>query len=159
MRLTLFYLLLFVLQGLLGVLMLPLPSPDLFLLGLLTLSWKLPPWQLVLLGYGAGLLQDLIGHGDLGLHALGLAGAMLAASLLKVQSQRGFLSYMFVTLAALLGKWLVFAALLAWLAGGLGLWAGIARVAPLDILFTLLGAMLILPWAEALRGARRRGLL
>ena len=38
-------------------------------------------WQLVLVGYGAGLVQDLVGSGVLGSHALALAAAALVASL------------------------------------------------------------------------------
>ena len=97
MRLALFYLVLVVAQGFLGALMAPLPPPDLFLIGVLTLLYRLPAWQLVLLGYGAGLVQDLVGHGALGVHALGLAGAALVASTVRLQlSQAGPLQAGFV---------------------------------------------------------------
>jgi rod shape-determining protein MreD len=150
-RLALFYLLLVVAQGLLGALLAPVPPPDLFLVGVLTLLYRLPPWQLVLLGYGAGLLQDLIGHGALGVHALGLAAAALVASTVRAQlSQEGFLERGLAVLAAVAGKWTVIAVLLLWLTGGAQGWGAVAAIAALDAAFTVVAAVVLLPWGFAL---------
>ena len=151
MRLALFYLVLIVAQGLLGALLSPVPPPDLFLVGVLTLLYRLPAWQLVLLGYGAGLLQDLIGHGSLGVHALGLAAAALVASTVRAQlSQEGFLERGLAVLAAVAGKWVVIAVLLLWLSGGAYDWGSVAAVAALDAAFTVAAAVGLLPWGFSL---------
>ena len=60
MRLVLFYLVLLVPQGFLSALLAPVPAPDLFLLAALTLLWRVQPWQLVLVAYGIGILQDML---------------------------------------------------------------------------------------------------
>ncbi|MDZ7704088.1 MAG: rod shape-determining protein MreD [Trueperaceae bacterium] len=148
MQLVLFYLLLLVAQGTLAVLVAPLPAPDLFLIAMLTLLWRLPAWQMVLVGYGIGLLQDIVGHGNLGLHALGLAGGALLASFVKsLVSQAGFAERLLTALSALVGKWLVFAALLGWLGAGANPLDTVLRVAPLEALFTILLSMVVLPVA------------
>lgn len=151
MRLALFYLVLVVAQGFLGALMDPVPPPDLFLIGVLTLLYRLPAWQLVLLGYGAGLAQDLFGHGALGVHALGLAGAALVATTVRAQlSQEGFLERSLAVLAAVGGKWLVIGVLLLWLSDGTPTWVGVASAAALDAAFTVAAASVLLPWGFAL---------
>jgi rod shape-determining protein MreD len=155
-RLVLFYLVLVVAQGFLSALLAPLPGPDLFLIGVLTLLYRLPAWQLVLVGYGAGLLQDVIGHGALGVHALGLAGAALVASAVRAQlSQQGFLERSLAVLAAVAGKWLVIGVLLVWLSGGPVTLAVAAAVAALDVAFTVAAASLLLPWGFALLARTR----
>ena len=157
MRLVLLYVLLLALQGFLGALMAPLSPPDLFLLGVLTLLWRVPPAPLVAVGYGVGLLQDLIGHGALGVHALGLAGGVLLASFVRSQvSQGGAAERLVVLVAALLGKWLVLTGLLFWLGSAQPL-EQVARVAPLEAAFTLLLGLWLLPYADLLR-ARQAGL-
>jgi len=149
-RLALFYLLLVATQGFLSTLMAPLPAPDLFLIGVLTLLYRLPATHLVLLAYGAGLLQDVMGHGTLGVHALGLAGAALVAASVRAQlSQSGILERSVAVMAAVLGKWAVIAVLLVWLSGGTGALAAIAPVAALDVAFTVVAATLVLPWGFA----------
>lgn len=151
MRLVLLYALLLALQGFLGALMAPLSTPDLFLLGVLTLLWRVPPAPLVVIGYGVGLLQDLIGYGALGVHALGLAGGVLLATFVRSQvSQAGVWERFFVLIAALLGKWLVLTALLFWRGGAEPL-AEVLRVAPLEAAFTILLGMGLLPFADLLR--------
>lgn len=151
MRLLAFYLVLLLAQGLLSALLAPLPAPDLFLVALLTLVPRLGPWQLVLAGYGIGLLQDLTGHGVLGLHALALAGAALVTAFLRAQlSQAGFFGRLVGLLGALAGKWLVTAGLLVWLSGS---WVSVLEVPTVmlfDVAFTLLAGVWLLPWAEAL---------
>src|SRR5690606_194101 len=85
MRLVLFYLVLLVSQGFLSALLAPVPAPDLFLLAALTLLWRVQPWQLVLVAYVIGILQDVIGQGVLGMHAMALAGGALAATFVRAQ--------------------------------------------------------------------------
>ena len=151
MRLVLFYLLLVLAQGFLAALLAPLPPPDLFLIGVLTLLYRLPAWQLVLVGYGFGLLQDVIGHGALGVHALGLAAAALVATTVRSQlSQQGFLERSLAVLAAVAGKWVVILVLLAWLSGGVTDLPTAAAIAALDMAFTVVAAMALLPWGFAL---------
>jgi rod shape-determining protein MreD len=151
MRLAIFYILLIVFQGLLAALFAPLPPPDLFLLAVLTLLWRLPPWQLVLVAYGVGLVQDMIGFGTLGLHGLGLAGAVLAASFVRAQfNQADLLERLLVIASALLGKWLVFTFMLLWLSGGGEPFGQVLRVMPLEALFTLVVGLWLLPYAEIL---------
>lgn len=151
MRLVLFYVLLLVAQGVVVILVAPLPAPDFFLLAVLSLLWRLPAWQLVIAGYGIGLLQDLMGYGELGFHALSLAGAALCASFVKAQlSQTGFFERVWLVVAALVGKWLVIIGLLLWLTRTGNPLLTISRVAPVEALFTLLLAMWLLPLAERL---------
>lgn len=148
MRLIVFYLLLIAMQGFLATLIAPLPAPDLFLLGVLTLLWRLPPWQLVLIAYGVGVLQDVMGFGLIGMHGLGLAGAVLLASIVRAQlSQLGLLERALIIFSALVGKWLVFAGLLLWLSGSDNLLVELARVAPLEIVFTVVVGLWLLPFA------------
>lgn len=151
MRLALFYLVLLSIQGFLAALLSPLPGPDLFLIAVLTLLWRLPPWQLVAAAYGVGLLQDIVGSGDLGLHAIGLAAAALIASSVRAQlSQSGLFERMLIVLAALAGKWVVTALLLVWLSGSAESLPGTAAVFAVETVFTLVAAALLLPWADAL---------
>ncbi|MEZ4608245.1 MAG: Rod shape-determining protein MreD [Deinococcales bacterium] len=150
MQLILFYIFLMALQGFLAVLVEPLPAPDMFLIAALTLLWRLSAWRIVLVAYGIGLLQDLTGHGQLGLHALGLSAGVLVASLVISQiSQSGMLERLLVVLAASLGKWFIFLLLILWLAKRDPL-GEILRLAPLEIFFTLLISMIILPIADEL---------
>jgi len=155
-RLALFYLLLVLAQGFLSALLAPLPPPDLFLIGVLTLLYRLPAWQLVLVGYGFGLLQDVIGHGALGVHALGLAAAALVATTVRSQlSQQGFLERSLAVLAAVAGKWMVILVLLTWLSGGVTDLSSAAAIAALDVAFTVVAAMALLPWGFALLARTR----
>jgi rod shape-determining protein MreD len=159
-RLAGFYLILLVSQGFLGALMAPVPPPDLFLIGVLTLLYRIPAWQLVLLGYAAGLLQDVLGHGSLGVHALGLAAAALVASTVRAQlSGQGVLERALAVFAAVAGKWVVMGVLLVWLSDGVNPWGSVATVAALDAALTVAVALLLLPWGFALlsRSDRNRG--
>lgn len=163
MRLLLFYFVLVAVQGFLSALLAPLPPPDLFFIAVLTLLWRLAPWQLVAVGYGVGLLQDVFGHGVLGVHALALAaGAMAAASARAQLTGAGLLERMLVVIVGMLGKWVVLIAMLAWLSGVGILWEDVAAVATIETLFSVALAMLLLPWADALierTTALRKGLL
>lgn len=163
MRLLLFYLVLLAAQGFFSALLAPLPPPDLFFIAVLTLLWRLTPWQLVAVGYGIGLLQDVLGNGVLGVHALALATGALAAAGARAQlTQAGFFERMLVVTVGLAGKWVVLVAMLAWLSGTPVLWTDTGAVAAVEILFTVGVAMLILPWADALierTTTLRKGLL
>lgn len=151
MRLGLFYVLLFLIQGFLGTLLLPYPAPDLFLLAVMTLLWRVPPWQLVLIAYGTGLFQDAFGHGEWGIHAFGLASAAMTASFLRAQlSQKGFFSRLLLVLAAFLGKWFVMIPLIMWQSGTLSIGQNVGQVMLIEGIFTLLTSMLVIPWGEAL---------
>jgi rod shape-determining protein MreD len=151
MRLFFFYFLLLLIQGFLGTLLAPWPAPDLFLLALMTLIWRFQAWQLVLAGYGIGLLQDIIGHGEWGVHAFGLAGAALVTSLVKAQlSQRGLFTRSLLFLAAFAGKWLAVTPLVLWQTGTMSSLEGILRIMPIELFFTLLAGLIIIPWGDAL---------
>lgn len=146
-----FYLILLVAQGFLSALLAPIPAPDLFLLAVLTLLWRIQPWQLVLLGYGAGLVQDVMGSGVLGAHAFALAMAALVASLVRAQlSNTGVFERMLVVFVASAGKWVVMAGMVVWLSGtsvGLGRLGSVALV---EAALTVAAGLLVLPWGVAL---------
>lgn len=151
MRLFSFFIVLLVAQGFLSALLAPLPAPDLFLLGALVLLWRVKPWQLVLIGYGAGLLQDLIGSGVLGSHAFALAAAALAATFVRAQlSNTGVLERALLVFVASVGKWVVMTGLLAWLAGGSMSFARVGMVALMETALTVAAGLLVLPWGAAL---------
>lgn len=151
MRVVLFYLLLLAGQGLLSALFGTLPAPDLFLVATLTLLGRLVPWQLVVAAYGIGLLQDLVGYGDLGLHAIALAGAALVASAVRAQlSGEGLLERLLVVVAAQAGKWVVGGLLLVWLSGTPEAPPLLLATAVTETVLTVAAALLLLPWADAL---------
>lgn len=151
MRAALFYLLLMTGQGLLSALFGTLPAPDLFLIAALSLLGRLAPWQLVAVAYGIGLLQDLIGYGDLGLHAIALAGAALVASAVRAQlSGEGLLERILTVASAQAGKWLMGALLLIWLSGTPESWVNLLAVAVTETVLTVAAALVLLPWGEAL---------
>jgi len=155
-RIAIFYLILVVAQGLLGALFAPAPPPDLFLVAVLTLLHRVPAWQLVLIAYGIGLLQDVSGHGLLGLHAIGLAGAALVAGTIRAQlTQDGPLERSAAVLGAVVGKWLITIVLLLWLGGGTIDWGSIFPQLAWDVLFTILAALLALPLALTLMARSR----
>ncbi len=156
MRLLLFYLVLVIAQGFLAALMTPIPTPDLFMIAVLTLLWRIKPWQLVLTAYGIGLLQDVMGAGVLGIHAFALAGAALAASLVRAQlTQSGPFERSLVILAAEAGKWLVLAPLLVWLSGSAESLVRMAAVASVETVLTVGVGLLLLPWSAALLARSR----
>lgn len=151
MRLLLFYLVLVIAQGFLAALMTPIPTPDLFMIAVLTLLWRIQPWQLVLLAYGVGLLQDVMGAGVLGIHAFALAGAALAASIVRAQlTQSGLFERTLVILSAEAGKWVVLTPLLLWLSGSAESLVRVAAVASVEAVLTVGAGLLLLPWGAAL---------
>ncbi len=150
MRLLIFYFLLFTMQGFLVAFAGQLPTPDLFLIGTLTLLWRLSAWRIVLIAYGVGLLQDIVGYGYFGLHALGIAGGLLLAVFVASQlSEQGLTERIFVVTFACIGKWLVFLTLLSWLSANNPL-GQIWPVAPLEIAFTVIASLFLLPLANRL---------
>ncbi len=151
MRLVLFYLVLLVSQGFLSALFAPIPAPDLFLLAALTLLWRIQPWQLVIVAYAIGMLQDLIGQGVLGMHALGVAGAALAASFVRAQlTNTGALERLLVVFVAVVGKWLVVALLFGWLVGVPYSLDRLGAVVAVEGALTVAAGLLVLPWSAAL---------
>lgn len=151
MRLAAFYLLLLAGQGFLSALSGTFPAPDLFLVALLTWMGRMPAWGLVAAGYGVGLLQDLVGFGPLGLHAIGLAGAALLASAVRAQlTGSGLPERLLQALAACVGKWLVMAVVLVWLSGPPAEPLTLLAVAVTETVLTVATAALLLPWAERL---------
>jgi len=150
MRLFLFYLILLSFQGFAGALFAPLPGPDFFLLIALTPIRRLKAWQMVLIAYGVGLLQDLIGNGIFGLHAFALAVGIFMALLIKGQFSHGFLSQVLLIIAALFGKWLAMLAIIYWLNPRIESLQSIQSILPYEVFFTLLLGVFILPWSESL---------
>ena len=156
MRLAAFYLLLLVFQGLFGAVLAPLPAPDLFLVAALTLVPRMNPWLLVLAAYGIGLLQDLSGQGVLGMHALALAGGVLAAAAVtRLLSQSGFMERVLVLLAGLIGKWTVLSGMLVWLTGSWSSLATLPATLLFDSVFTLAAGVWLLGLAESLQPSPR----
>jgi rod shape-determining protein MreD len=120
-RRVVFVLLIVGLQGSLGAL-LPtfLSAPDLFLLVALFVATRMPLFPAVCVGYGLGLLQDILGSGLLGFHAAGIMTGVLASSFVRRGlSAETNLNHAAAALVALLGKWLVFIALNYWTRQGL----------------------------------------
>lgn len=151
MRIVAFYLVLLAGQGLLSAAFGTLPAPDLFMLAMLTLLGRVVSWQLVLVAYAIGMLQDVIGFGVLGLHAISLAAAALAATVVRMQlSGSGLLERLLIVVAAQAGKWLVAAALLVWLSGTPEDPAMLLAVSVTETVLTAALALLVLPWADAL---------
>lgn len=151
MRVVAFYLLLLTAQGLLSALFGTLPAPDLFLIMALTLLGRIAPWQLVLAAYGFGLVQDVIGFGALGLHAIALAGAALVASAVRAQlTGTGVLERLLMVLSAQAGKWVVATLLLTWLSGTVQDPARLLAVAVTESVLTAAFALVLLPWADAI---------
>ncbi len=152
MRLAAFYIVLLVLQGLLTAVMAPLPAPDLFLIAVLTLLPRMNAWQLVLAAYGIGLIQDLSGHGVIGMHSLALAGGALAAALVSMLlSQSGVMERVLTLLAGLAGKWLVMAGMLVWISGTWSSLASLPLTMLFDSVFTLALGVWLLGLAERLQ--------
>lgn len=119
------------------------PAPDLFLLTGLALGLRAAPLPALLLAYGVGFGQDLLGGGALGLHAAGVAGGTLLVLLLRrFLSDSGVLLLPLAVLAALLGEWLTFVVLNYWLRAGLVTVDLLVRNVPLQLLLLLLVAPL-----------------
>lgn len=134
----------------------PLPAPDLFLIAVLTLLPRMNAWQLVLAAYGIGLLQDLSGHGVVGMHALGLAGGALVASFVStLLTQSGIMERILMLLAGLTGKWLVMAGMSVWLTGTWSTLGTLPATILFDSVFTLALGVWLLGLAERLQPSPR----
>ncbi len=91
-------------------------APDLFLLTAVALAWRMAPAWALVAAYGVGLGQDLLGGGVLGLHAAGLAGAVLLVLLIRrYVADSGPVQIVLSVIVAVAGEWLTFAALAYWL--------------------------------------------
>ncbi len=140
-----FVLVIFGLQSALGVL---LPSnfapPDLFLLAALTASARLSPVAGLGLGFGVGLLRDVLGAGLIGLHASGIAAGVYAAfGVRRVLSGESSLNHAVAVFVAELAKWLVFIVMGYWTRQPfLSSQTWLFTIVP-DVAFTLLVAPLV----------------
>ncbi|MFN3265208.1 MAG: Rod shape-determining protein MreD [Deinococcales bacterium] len=115
-RRLIFMVVLLGLQGSLGVL-LPtfLSTPDLFSLVALFVATRVPLFAALCVGYGLGLLQDILGWGLLGFHAAGImAGVFVSSFVRRGLSAESSLHHAAAVFVALLGKWVVFIALNYW---------------------------------------------
>lgn len=146
-RFVLYFLILIALQGAIGAL---LPSslggPDLFLLTAVALALRLGPVPSLLLAYLLGLVQDVLGHGYFGLHAVGLAGGVLLIHGLRGLLMPSPLLREGMGLGmAILGQWLSFLVLTYWLRDGLVTVSSLTGVLPLEALLTLVAYALLRP--------------
>lgn len=157
MRILLFYVLLFLAQGLLSPLFAPLPAPDLFLIAVLTLVNRVPAWQFVVLAFGVGLVQDLVGFGVLGAHAFALAAAAMAATLLRAQlSTTGFFERLALIFVSSIAKWLALTGVLIWVADIPVSFAELFALILVESAFNIVFGSLLLPWGtELLKRSRR----
>lgn len=97
-----------------------LAAPDLFLLTAVALAWRMAPAWALVAAYGVGLSQDLLGGGVLGLHAAGLAGAVLLVLLIRrYVADSGPLQVVLSVVGAVVGEWLTFGLLAYWLRSNL----------------------------------------
>lgn len=120
-RRIIFVLVILGLQGAMGA-VLPeyISPPDLFLLVALHIATRVPFFWALCIGYGIGLLQDVLGVGLLGFHAAGiLAGVFVSSFVRRGLSAETSLNHALAAFVALLAKWLVFIALNYWTRQGL----------------------------------------
>lgn len=156
-QLLIFYFLLLALQGVMSALFTVVPSPDLFLIAAVSVLWHLRPWNAVLFAFFIGLVQDLVGYGNLGFHAIGLAASVLVASIVATQiRQSGLFERLVVVLVAVASKWIVFFCLVSWIYNRNAV-LEILSVAPLEALFTVILSLIILPIVDGLM--KRNGIL
>ena len=157
LQLLIFYLLLLALQGVLSALLTTVPAPDLFLIAAVSVLWHLRPWQAVLVAFFIGLVQDLVGYGNFGVHAIGLATAVLVASIVATQiRQSGIFERLVIVVVALVAKWVVFFCIVSWFYNRNAM-LEILQVAPLEIVFTVILSLIILPIVDAIM--KRNGVL
>lgn len=157
LQLFIFYLLLLALQGVMSALFTVVPSPDLFLIAAVSVLWHLRPWHAVLFAFCIGLVQDLVGYGNLGFHAIGLATSVSVASIVATQiRQSGIFERLIIVFVALAAKWLVFFGLVSWFYSRNAL-VEILQVAPLEMALTVALSLIILPIVDGLM--KRNGML
>ncbi|GGJ63877.1 Rod shape-determining protein MreD [Deinococcus aquiradiocola] len=113
--------------------------PDLFLLTGVAYALRLRALPAVLAGYGVGLLQDVLGHGLLGLHAAGVgAGVLVLVGLRRFITDSGVFQSILTVVGAILGQWAAFLILTYWLRGGLVTVDSLVHVLPWELGLTLL---------------------
>lgn len=126
-----------------------LAAPDLFLLTAMALAWRLAPVPALAAAYGVGLGQDLLGGGVLGLHAAGLAGAVLFVLLIRRYiADSGPIQVLLSVAGAVVGQWLTFGLLAYWLRSDLITVGVLLNTVPSLLLGTLLAYPL---WEWAVR--------
>ncbi len=163
MRILLYLLLIVGVQGALTRL-LPdrISPPDLFLLTGVALALRLRPLPALMAGYGIGLVQDILGHGLIGLHAAGVAGGVLfVLGLRKFLSDRGLLQTIVTVTVAVAGQWLAYLTITYWLRGGLVTVDTTATVLPVVLILTLLISPMLerlATWAFGARPSPEEGL-
>jgi len=154
-------LLCFALQGFLTPLLSPWPPPDLLLVAALLSLGRPPLWRVVALAYLVGGVQDLVGGGVLGLHALALAAGVFLAGLAlpgHLELARAGLSWQLLALAAaFVGKGAAWTLLLAFLRQPAPL-AEVLRVLPPQALLTFGALALLHPLVARLTRRSERGL-
>jgi len=107
LQLCIFYILLLAIQGVLSALFTTIPSPDLFLIAAVSVLWHFRPWKTIVFAFFVGLIQDLVGYGNVGFHALGLTTAVAMAAIVATQiRQSGIFERLIVVAVALAAKWL-----------------------------------------------------
>ena len=140
-RTLLYFLLLIGLQGALSSLLtrVGVTPPDLFLLTGVAYALRLRSLPALLAGYGVGLLQDVLGHGLLGLHAAGVAaGVLVLIGLRRFFTDSGIFQSILTVVSAILGQWAAFLVLTYWLRGGLVTVDALTHVLPWETGLTLL---------------------
>ena len=141
LRAVLYFVLLIGLQGALSSLLtrVGVTPPDLFLLTGVAFALRLRSLPALLAGYGVGLLQDVLGHGLLGLHAAGVAGGVLVlVGLRRFITDSGVFQSILTVISAILGQWAAFLILTYWLRGGLVTVDALIHVLPWQAGLTLL---------------------
>ena len=116
MKAVAFALIVFALQSALYVL-LPagFAAPDIVLLVALTAATRLEPTIGLTLGFGLGLVQDVLGAGVIGFHAAGVAvGVLVSFFIRRFFSAETGLNHAASILTAQVAKWVVFAMLDFW---------------------------------------------
>ncbi len=136
-----YFLLLIGLQGALSSLLtrVGVTPPDLFLLTGMALALRMRALPALLAGYTVGLLQDVLGHGLLGLHAAGVAGGVLVlVGLRRFITDSGVFQSILTVISAILGQWAAFLILTYWLRGGLVTVDALTHVLPWEAGLSLL---------------------
>lgn len=140
-RALVYFLLLIGLQGALSSLLtqVGVTPPDLFLLTGVAFALRLRALPALLAGYGVGLLQDVLGHGLLGLHAAGVAaGVLVLIGLRRFITDSGVFQSILTVVSGILGQWAAFLILTYWLRGGLVSVESLIHVLPWEAGLSLL---------------------
>ncbi|RJF73884.1 Rod shape-determining protein MreD [Deinococcus cavernae] len=136
-----YFVLLIIVQGFLARLLQPIgiAPPDLFLLTGAALAWRWRPTGALLGAFTVGLLQDILGAGALGLHAVGLAGgALLVLAVRRWLPGGGWRRLALTVAAALVGQWFTFTLLTYMLRTNLVTVPTLLKVVPMTFLTTFL---------------------